>query len=74
MSPLTGGTSECPHLIQDDTFYFCAIHETKPKKCANHQFPASVCPIGKCTLKITAVEEVHKRIDDGWDKIKGLAK
>jgi hypothetical protein len=64
MSPLSEGP--CPYIKRQGTFVFCSRYLRRPKECKNHEFHAQYCPIGVEKLGFTEVEQVHRRIDDGW--------
>lgn len=68
MSPLSA-PDPCPHLEQIGDIYLCAIYERRPEVCANHRFPAHICPIGTDVLKITDIEQVRRRVDAAWELI-----
>jgi len=70
MSPIS---NPCPHLVIRDNFYFCNIYPKRPKECVNHEYLSRFCPIGMDVLGIDPgdTETLHKRIDDGWEIIKG---
>jgi len=64
MSPIS--TPEpCPHIIEIDSFVFCAIYADRPDECRDHILPFKVCPIGASMLEINSTDELRKRIDDG---------
>ena len=65
MSPLSA-PEPCPHIVQRGTFVFCGSYERRPEECKRHDFSASVCPIGVEMLNITSLDELRKRIDDGY--------
>ena len=74
MCPL--GINPCPHVIQDDDFYFCGNYEQRPEQCYKHKFDSRFCPVGIMTLKLNHEDtrEIQTRINDGWEKIKSLSK
>lgn len=63
---------DCPHLIEDDTFYFCGDYENRPEQCKNHKFDSRHCPIGMDKLKIGSIEQLQQRLENGYNKIKNL--
>ena len=65
MSPLSA-PEQCPHIIQDGTFFFCSVYNQRPEECANHKFPARHCPIGIDKLGFINPQQIAQRIDDGW--------
>ena len=73
MSPITGNGEPCPHLIKQDTYYFCGIYNNRPVECQNHKFPARFCPIGIDKLQLNSRDKISQRIDDSWEKLKQLS-
>lgn len=71
MSPLSAPNS-CPHLIKDDNFYFCGIYKNRPIECEKHDFPYRFCPIGLDILKLNNIDDIRRRIDNGYEKTKIL--
>ena len=70
MSPISN--SECPKLIQKDTYYLCSIYTNRPKQCENHDFPSRFCPVGMSKLGLhypQDLEKIKDRIDIGWKLI-----
>jgi hypothetical protein len=69
MSPLSA-PEPCPHICEAEhggqTFTLCAVYRNRPKECANHTFPARICPIGISVLGLDDLDAIRKRIDDGW--------
>lgn len=59
-SPLTEDeTIECPHLRRKGDVAYCAIYpchpaarDIRPKQCRDHDYPSSVCPVGRDVLGI----------------------
>ena len=48
ISPLVESSREpCPHLRYKDKIAFCDIYEKRPSRCYKHDYPASVCPVGR---------------------------
>jgi len=72
MCPMNYG--ECEFVKEINTFYFCSIYEDRPKRCANHDFPAQFCPIGlsKLGLKLNDIDKIKLRIITGWKMIKAM--
>jgi len=71
MSPISSPLP-CPHIIKNDTFYFCKIYKNRPNDCKTHEFPYRFCPIGLDILKLKSLDEIRNRIDDGYEKTKQL--
>ncbi len=69
MSPLSHGP--CPQIIQKGNFIFCRIYKNRPKQCQNHTFHSRHCPVGLEKLKLQEPIDISRRIDDGWDLMKG---
>ena len=58
MSPLEEETddekiSPCSHLTIEDGVARCAIYTCRPQQCTDHDYPASVCPIGLDLLRLS---------------------
>lgn len=69
MSPISDGP--CPNLIHTCDFYFCIDYENRPEQCRNHRFNGfRFCPIGVEKLKLTNSQDVARRINVGYEKIK----
>jgi len=72
MSPISA-PEPCPHLIQDEAFYFCGIYERRPDQCYKHAFPSRFCPVGMSKfLGLDTLDKIRQRIDEGWSKIKRI--
>ncbi len=70
MSPKTH--SKCPDVIQIGDFYFCNDYENRPKECINHSFPYKYCPLGIVICGLETVEDLHQRMDRGYELIESL--
>jgi hypothetical protein len=66
MSPITGNGDPCPRLITKGSLHFCSTYNNRPSECENHKFSSRFCPIGIDMLKLSDIEDIRKRIDDGW--------
>lgn len=59
MSPLVVDpeTTPCPHIVEVQrglaVFTVCGIYERRPQQCRDHDYPSSVCPIGRQVLGIS---------------------
>ena len=48
ISPYAESSREpCPHLSYKDKIAFCDIYEKRSSRCHKHDYPASVCPVGR---------------------------
>lgn len=75
MSPISN-PDPCPFIIEDGTFTFCSVYESRPKRCADYEYPNfRFCPIGMDVLNLSYPEDLERirmRIDDGYEKIKEI--
>ena len=71
MSPLSTHSDYCPNLIIKGTFRFCSDYKNRPHEYANHEFHSRFCPIGMDVLKLDNLDSIRRRIDKGWELIKG---
>jgi len=66
MSPINGGY--CPILEEEETptgtVFFCGDYKNRPQQCKNHDYPASVCPIGVKTLNLIDESMIRNRMGD----------
>lgn len=67
MSPLG---NPCPHIIEEGTFVFCGIYNSRPQQCRDHSFPVSKCPIGVDVLRISDLETYRIRVDTAYEYLK----
>ena len=65
MSPISQ-PNPCPNLIVNGDFYFCGIYKNRPQECRSHEFYSRFCPIGLNVLKPNSIEDIKRRIDDGY--------
>jgi hypothetical protein len=66
MSPINGGI--CPLLLEKETnsglVYYCSDYKNRPEDCKDHDYPASICPIGVRTLKLIDQKLISDRMAD----------
>ena len=71
MSPINGGY--CPLLKEEETetgiVFFCGDYKNRPQRCKDHDYPASVCPIGVKTLNLIADKLISARMQDVYSVI-----
>lgn len=71
MSPINGGY--CPVLKEEETpsgtVFFCGDYANRPKECKDHDYPASVCPIGAKTLGLINNLLIKNRISDVYSVV-----
>ena len=69
MSPVSA-PEPCPFLARDGDFVFCDIYDNRHVDCVAHRHPYKFCPIGVDKLGLKDSQEIARRIDEGWNKIK----
>lgn len=75
MSPLASENEPCPRVIKMETpadknpYYFCRNFLARPNQCRKHSFPARFCPIGMEKLRLSHIDDIRFRIDQGYTLI-----
>ena len=71
MSPINGGY--CPLLKEEETgtgtVFFCGDYKNRPQQCKDHDYPASVCPIGTKTLNLINESMIRNRMSDVYSVV-----
>jgi len=71
LSPFTEDESiPCPYLYEYKGMKLCSEYETRPLRCANHEFLDKFCPIGIDVLGLDR-EGAARRVQENRGKLYG---